>query len=72
MGGFFSDRIEADLGENPHTENISLFGILESLLSCILNCSAAFLGDISNPHFIFRKALAFCACAQLVSDTFFP
>jgi phosphatidylserine decarboxylase len=43
MGGFFSDRIEADFGENPHAENVSLFGIIESLLSSILPCSAAIL-----------------------------
>ena len=42
MGGFFGDRIEADFGENPHAENISLFGIIESPLSLIPPCSAAF------------------------------
>ena len=72
VGGFFSDRIEADFGENPHAENVSLSGIIESLLSALLPCSAAFSGDMSNPHFTFRKALAFCACSQLFSDTFLP
>jgi hypothetical protein len=58
--GFFSDRIEADFGENSHTENVSLFGVIESLLSGILTCSAAFSGDLSNPHFAFKKTPAFC------------
>lgn len=43
MGGFFSDRIEADFGENPPAENVLLFGIIESLLSVTLPCSAAIL-----------------------------
>ena len=60
VGVFFSDRIEADFGENPHTENVSLFGVIESLLSGILTCSAAFSGDLSNPHFAFKKTPAFC------------
>ena len=43
MGGFFSDRIEADFGENPHAENVSHSEIIEILLSGILPCSAAIL-----------------------------
>ena len=72
MGGFFSDRIEADFGENPHAENVSLFGRIESLLRPIMPNSAGISGDMSNTHFTFGKALTFCACSQLFSDTFSP
>ena len=60
MGGFFSDRIEADFGENPHAENVSLFGRIESLLRPIMPNSAGISGDMSNTHFTFKKAPAFC------------
>ena len=72
MGWFFGDRIEADFGENLHAENVSLFGIIESLLRVILPCSAEILGDMSNPHFTFKKSTRFLCCSHLFWDTFFP
>jgi hypothetical protein len=64
--------IEANFGEKPHVQNLPFTARIENILSSILPCSAAISGDMSNPHFTFRKALAFCACSQLFSDTFSP
>jgi hypothetical protein len=70
VGGFFDDRIEANFGEKPHAENVSLTRIIESLLSFFLPSSAGILEDMSNPHFTFRKALAFCVAHTCFGITF--